>query len=60
VTDDIVEEVRRVRQELIKRFGGIKGYFQHCQAQERAFARRVERKNDKKRRISSRKGTKSK
>ncbi len=34
--NDIVEQIRRVREELIKRYGGIDGYFKHCQAQERA------------------------
>lgn len=38
--DVIVEEVRRVREELIKRFGGIDGYFQHCQSLDRASAAR--------------------
>jgi hypothetical protein len=36
MNDEIVEQVRRVREELIERFGGIEGYFKHCQAQERA------------------------
>ncbi|HYV34804.1 MAG TPA: hypothetical protein VE988_03810 [Gemmataceae bacterium] len=45
MSDAIVEEVRRVREDLIKSFGGIKGYFQHCQAQDRASAgRRKQRK----------------
>ncbi len=38
--DDIVEEVRRVREQLIKRYGGIDGYFRHCQALDRAWAAR--------------------
>jgi hypothetical protein len=33
--DDIVEEIRRIREELIQRHGGIDGYFKHCQEQER-------------------------
>lgn len=36
MTDDIVEPIRQVREELINRHGGIEGYFEHCQAQERA------------------------
>ncbi len=36
MNDEIVEQVRRVREELIERFGGIEGYFKHCQAQKRA------------------------
>ncbi len=34
--DAIVDPIRRIREELIKRYGGIDGYFEHCQAQERA------------------------
>jgi hypothetical protein len=40
VNDDIVEEIRRIREELINRHGGIEGYFRHCQAQERAATAR--------------------
>jgi hypothetical protein len=40
MSDVIVEEVRRAREELIKRFGGINGYFQHCQSLDRASAGR--------------------
>jgi hypothetical protein len=38
--NDIVEQVRRVREELIERHGGIDGYFKHCQALERTQAAR--------------------
>jgi hypothetical protein len=38
MNDPIVDEVRRVREELIDRYGGIEGYFKHCQAQEKAQA----------------------
>jgi hypothetical protein len=34
MNDVIVEEIRRIREELINRYGGIDGYFKHCQAQE--------------------------
>lgn len=34
--DVIVDPIRRIREELIKRYGGIEGYFKHCQAQDRA------------------------
>ncbi len=37
MSDVIVEEVRRVREELFKLFGGINDYFQHCQCQDRAL-----------------------
>lgn len=42
-----VEEVRRVREELIERYGGIDGYFKHCQAQERAQASRMKSRRRK-------------
>lgn len=38
--DDIVEEIRQIREALIKRYGGIEGYFRHCQALDRAWAAR--------------------
>ncbi len=44
MSDMIVEQVRRVREELIDRYGGIDGYFRHCQAQERASARQSARR----------------
>ena len=46
--DIIVEEVRRVREELIDRYGGIDGYFKHCQAQERVQATRLKSRRRKK------------
>ena len=36
MNDVIVDEVSRVREELINRYGGIDGYFKHCQAQDQA------------------------
>jgi hypothetical protein len=41
MNDVIVEQVRQVREELIKRYGGIDGYFKHCQAQDQARASRL-------------------
>ena len=35
MTDPIVEEVRRVREDLIQRYGGLEGYLKHCEAQDR-------------------------
>jgi hypothetical protein len=37
MNDIIVDEIRRVRDELITRHGGIDGYFKYCQAEERAL-----------------------
>ena len=44
MSDVIVEQVRRVREELVNRYGGIDGYFRHCQAQERAPASQASRR----------------
>ena len=35
MTDPIVDEVRRVREELIQRYGGLEGYLKHCEKQDR-------------------------
>lgn len=56
--DVIVEEVRRIRDELIQRFGGIEGYFQHCQALDRASAARRKPRRRKQPLAASRKITK--
>ncbi|HYV36597.1 MAG TPA: hypothetical protein VE988_12870 [Gemmataceae bacterium] len=55
MSDANVEEVRRVREDLIKSFGGINGYFQHCQAQDRAAAGRLKRRRVKQSLRASRK-----
>ena len=47
MNDEIVEPIRRIREELIKRYGGIDGYFKHCQAQERAAAARAKARRRK-------------
>jgi hypothetical protein len=57
MSDIIVEEVRRVREELIKRHGGIDEYFKHCQAQDRARASRLKARPHKR---GARKTTKGK
>jgi hypothetical protein len=36
MNDVIVDPGRKVREELIQRYGGIDGYFKHCQALDRA------------------------
>lgn len=40
MSDDIVENIRQVREELIQRHGGIDGYSKHCQTLDRAWAAR--------------------
>ena len=42
MSDPILDEIARVRQELVKKHGGIEGYFQHIQKLDRA--RRNKRK----------------
>jgi hypothetical protein len=57
--DDIVDEVRRIREELIQRYGGIDGYFKHCQDQERPPATRSKSRPRKLPARASRKVTKA-
>ena len=40
ITDPNVEEVRRVREELIKQHGGLDGYIKHLQAMDRERLRK--------------------
>ena len=40
MSDPILEEIWRVRQELIKRHGGLKGYFAYAQKLDLARRRR--------------------
>jgi len=58
--NDIVEHIRQVREELIKRHGGIDGYFQHCQALDRTWASRLKSRRRKEPAHTARKTTKSK
>jgi len=46
--DVIVGEVRRVRDELVKRYGGLDGWIEHLQAMDRERARQVKRQVAKK------------
>lgn len=45
--DVIVEPIRQVREELIERYGGIDGYFKHCQDQELARVTRAKSRRSK-------------
>jgi hypothetical protein len=58
MSDEIVEESRRVREELIERYGGIDKYFKHCQAQDRALAARKNAR-PRKRRTNGKKAAKT-
>jgi hypothetical protein len=46
--DVIVDEVRRVRDELVKRYGGLDGWIEHLQAMDRERARKAKRRTVKK------------
>ena len=46
--DPIVDEVRRVREELINRYGGLHGYIKHLKAMDRARARKAKQRSMKK------------
>jgi hypothetical protein len=39
----IVDEVRRVREELVKRYGGLGGWIEHLQGMDRDRARKAKR-----------------
>lgn len=39
MNDPIVDEVRRVREELIERHGGLESYLRSCEQQDRRLAR---------------------
>jgi hypothetical protein len=58
MSDDIVEETRHIREELIKHYGGIDGYFKHCQALDRALAARPKPRRRKKPGQTARKSAK--
>ena len=58
--DAIVDEVRRVRDELIERYGGIEGYFKHCQAQEKRRAAPARPRRPRSRQRTRRKAMKAK
>jgi len=46
--DVIVDEVRRVREQLVKRYGGLDGWIEHLQAMDRERARKAKRRTVKK------------
>ena len=57
--EDVVEQIRQIREELIQRHGGIDGYFKYCQAQERALTKRPARGRRTKPAQSARRSTKA-
>ena len=46
--DVIVDEVRRVREELVKRYGGLDGWIEHLQEMDRERARKAKQRTVKK------------
>jgi len=46
--DPIVDEVRRVREELVKRHGGLDGWISHLQEMDRQRAAQARRRTGKK------------
>jgi hypothetical protein len=53
--DPIVDEVRRVREELIDRHGGLHGYIKHLQAMDRERARKAKQRAAMKLAVNGRK-----
>ena len=41
--DVVVDEVRRIRDKLVKRYGGLDGWIEHLQAMDRDRARKEKR-----------------
>ena len=50
MSDPILEEIWRVRKELIKKHGGIDGYFKYVQKLDRARRRKSKKRASPKRR----------
>ena len=48
MADPILDEIWRAREELIKKHGGLDGYFAYIQKMDRARQRREERQRSKK------------
>lgn len=51
MVQDIIKAARKVREALINRHGGIEGYFEYCQALDRA---RLARSKPRKRKTTAR------
>ena len=47
MNDPIVEEVWRVREELIKKHGGLDGYIKHIQTMDKERARKTKQRAEK-------------
>ncbi len=47
MSDEMLEEIWRVREELIKKHGGMEGYIKYVQKLERAHARRLKKNGTK-------------
>jgi len=45
--DPIVDEVRRVRDELVKQYGGLDGWIDHLQTMDQARARKATKRTAK-------------
>ncbi len=54
--DVIVDEVRRVRDRLVKRYGGLDGWIEHLQEMDRERARKAKQGSEKATPSNGRKG----
>ena len=54
MADPFLDEIWRVRAELLRRYGGWDGYFKHIQELDRAHRRRKQQKATKPRRKAAR------
>jgi hypothetical protein len=54
MSDPILDEIARVRQELVKKHGGVDGYFRHIQKLDRARRKKRAKAGKTKSKASSR------
>lgn len=54
IEDPIVDEVRRVRDKLVKRYGGLDGLVKHLQAMDRA---RLQKSKQRRRRTATKRAS---
>ena len=54
MADPLLEEIWRVREDLIKQHGGIEGYFKHVQKLDRAHRQRTQRAKAKPAKLQTR------
>lgn len=57
IKDPVVEEIHKIRAELLAEYGGIDGYFQHLQKLQGELKDRIVRREPRKPQVSTRKAS---